>query len=261
MWYLTARSRQEAAIQGPAVSVRFLDDTFGQAVVVRTPEGQVIVIDPSRQGAEALADLLRLERVRKVTVVITRPSQDSARAIARMQDSVRVQRVLTVARRSAPSQWPSMLKRARCLPLAAAFVEQGCATNLSPSVRLSLLACGPAAHDDSSVLRLSYRGKSVLYVSALDADQEGGLMLSGTDLRSSVLAIARHAESGTPSLELLANVRPDICVLCSRRPQASTISRLEPENSGATLLRTDKDGIIEIVTDGRSVQWKTGGRP
>lgn len=262
-WFLYGRARQEPVIEGPAVSVRFLDDEFGNALLVRTPEGKVAVIDPTRRRATALIGLLNDEQVRELTVVISDPSYDSASAVARLQRSVKIERVICARQDRTPGQWESMLVRARFKPVARNFVQPGGSTKLSPTVRLDVLSPGNGTRrsDGSCVIRLTYRGKSVFYIAQLHAEAEAALISSGINLQSSVLAVGERAGRDNPSIELLSKVRPELCVLCSNRPSASVVSRLKSENSGATLFRTGKDGIIEIVSNGRSVQSMTGGGP
>jgi len=263
VWFLYARAHQEPTIEGPAISVRFTDDEFGNAVIIRTPEGKVAVVDPARRRTSALIGLLRDEHVRQLTVVVSAPSSDTAGAIAKLQRSVKVERVIRTQQGRTPQQWKSMLVRAKCRPAAETLVEPGGSAQLSPTVRLDVLCPGKGAakSEGSSVIRLNYRGKGVLYITELHAEGEAALISSGVNLQSSVIAVGKRGGRDNPSLELLSKVRPEFCVLCSNRPSASIISRLRQENSGATLFRTDKDGIIEIVTDGHSVQSVTGGGP
>lgn len=263
VWFFCLRGHDAPGIEGPALSVRFLDEGLTGAVLVRTPEGRVAVIDPTSRRTAALADLLAGEQVREISVVACDPSYDSADAIAKLQGSLKVQRVVSVQQADGAERWKSMLLRARSKPVAQTLIAPGGSVKLSPTVSMDVLRCLPetARDDGSCIIRIVYRGKSVFYVSQLHPQGEAGLIASGVDLQSSVLAVGKRAWRDNPSMELLSKVRPEVCVLCSSRPSSSVIGRLRPENSGATLFRTAKDGIIEIVTDGRSVQFTAGGRP
>lgn len=263
VWFFYARAIEKPTIEGPALSVRFLDDDWGNAVLVRTPEGQVAVIDPAPRQTADLADLLRSEQVREVTVVLTDPSRDEADAVAKLQRSVKIGRVIRTQQGRTPRQWNSIFIRAKCHPVAEALVEPGGTVKLSSSVQLQVLSPTGTTKttDGSSVMRLVYRGKSLIYLSELHVDGEAELIACGANIQSNVLAVGKRESRDNPSLELLSRVRPEICVLCAHRPRSSVINRLRPKNSGATLFRTGKDGIIEIVTDGRSVQVMTGGAP
>lgn len=221
------------------------------------------LIDPSPRHTEALVDLLRTDRADGISVVITDASYNSAEAVAGLQKSVRIDRVLLASGPGSFDDWNSLLTRAGCGPVASTLITHANPVKLSRNVRVSAITPldQTRPHNDSCILRLTYGKRSLLYLAHLDTKVEADLISSDTNLQGSVLAVNKRAAGEHPSVELLSQVRPEICVLCSNRPGTSITDRLEPENSGAALFRTDKHGIIEIMTDGRSVQVAAGGRP
>lgn len=241
--------------------VRFMDRELGNAVIVQPPDGVAIVIDPAAPRARALGEFLAAGRLSEVLVLFTQLSGRSAFAVSELQKGVRVRRVIWVCQANRSRMWRSPLNRARIDPVVESLMEPGSEAKLSPSLRVRVLG-GPHSLDfgqGSCVLKLSYRSRSLLYLADLTARGEAALISSRAPLQSSVLAVSSRARRDNPSIELLVRVRPEICVLCSNSPESGTMRRLEPENSGAALFRTDKDGIIEIVTNGRSVHSSAGG--
>lgn len=261
VWLLNDRASQEPPIQGPVMSVRFLDDTLGNALIVQSPEGHTSVVDPTARHVDALLSLLRDEQVREVSIVVTEPSFDTLSAVAELNGELQVKMLIRPDQARDAQRSKASLVRAKCAGIPETLVQPGDSVRLSPSVRMDVLGPAGEARDKSCVVRFVYRGRSVLYIAELRPEAEGALISSTARLESSVLAVGSRAHNDNPSIELLSRVRPEIAVLCSNRPPSAAISRLRRENSGATLFRTDKDGIIDIVTNGRSVHCLTGGGP
>ena len=263
--YAYVRLHGKRGIEGPVLTARFLDADFGNAVTLRTPDAKIIVIDPaSGRGVTALVDLLRQEHARDITVVLTNPSTDRVRALAKLQEAVGVSRVIRPELGTATEVWKQMLARRRCGPIAETALAGGDTLKLAP--RIALEALGPVrekAHggpDGSLVFRVRFGAKSIFFASQMATAGEADLISSGRNLTGSVLVVGDRGRYRGVSLELLSVVRPEIIVISSSaRPAASMLTRLGPHNTGAALYRTYKDGIIEIDTDGRSIQVETGG--
>ena len=263
------RAHREQAISGPALKTRFLDERFGNAVVARTPEGKVVVIDPAPgRAADALIGMLRDERVRKVIVIISNPTRDRADVLATIQKTIKVSQIIRPELGTATAMWAGWLRREKWQPVPETILARGDSTRLSPKVRLEALnpaeKPAPRGGDDNSlVFRLRFGNKSILFPSDIRTEGEADVIGSGIDLESSVLVVGRHGRYESTSLEFLSMVRPEICVISAQRgshkPASSVLNRLSTINTGAPLFRTDKDGIIEIDTNGRSIQVLTGG--
>lgn len=263
------RANREPVISGPVLKARFLGDDFGNAVVMTMPDGKIVVIDPAPgRAAESLIQMLQAQRVHQVSVIISNPTRNRAAALAAIQSVMMVSKVIRPDLGTATSRWAGWLRHEKWQPVPEIVVARGDSVRLSPKVRLEALnpAGKPAPHggDDSSlVFRVRFGDKSILYLSDIRTEGEADLIGSGVDLVSSVLVAARHGRSGSTSLELLSMVRPEICMISAEhgrnRPATSVLNRLSAHNTGAALYRTDKDGIIEIDTDGRSIQVSTGG--
>jgi competence protein ComEC len=263
------RANREPEISGPVLKAQFLDEQFGNAVVLTMPDGKMVVIDPAPgRAAEALLEMLQSNRMHEVSVIISNPTLNRADALAAIQSVMMVSRVIRPELGTAAGQWARWLRREKWQPMPETIVVRGDSVRLAPKVRLEVLspARNPAPRggdDNSLVFRVRFGDKSILFPSDIRTKSEAELIGSGIDLESSVLVAGRHGRNGSTSLELLSMVRPEICIVStqhgSNRPAPSVLNRLSAVNTGAALYRTDKDGIIEIDTDGRSIQVSTGG--
>lgn len=266
IYYACSRSHRTRGLEGPLLTLRVLDAEFGCAGILRTPEGKTVIVDTTSRGAAALVDLLKGERVRNVTVVLSDVAPTRAASLAILQEPIGVAKLIRPECGSSSDEWRKTLALAKCEVPAEVALASGDRVRLSPKVTIEAL--GPSRPSTSSgcsgsggslVFRVRFGTKSILFLPELDAAAESGLVQSGADLTSSILVVPR---SGV-SLELLSMVRPQIIVVSTAtRPPASVVARLSERNTGAALYRTDKHGIIEIDTNGRSVRVATeGGEP
>lgn len=263
IYVVIVRSHREPGIEGPVLSVRFMDDSLGNAIVLKTPEGNTVVIDPpSGRASEALGNMLEGEHTREITVVLSNASSRDTRAAGLQQ----VAKLIRIIRPDTGSSGVIVAPKNGAIP--ETVVARGDRLKLSPTVRIEVMnpARGTMPReegDGSLVFRVTFGDQSILFPSDIRTEGESALIKSRLDLTSNVLVAGRHGQYGSSSLELLSMVRPEVIVVSARRgpsrPSASVLNRLSVRNTGAALYRTDKDGIIEIDTDGRSIQVLTGG--
>lgn len=268
LYFAYVRAHSEPGMQGPVLTVRFLDESFGCAIVLKSPEGKVVVIDPaSRRETDALVDMLNRERVCEVAVVISDPSREHAIGLVSLAKAVNITKLIRPELGPSTEEWNKLLARAKCEPILETVIARGDTVMLSKKIRLKALnPIREQAHggDDSSlVFRVCLGDKSILFPTNIRIAGEAELIQSGQNLTSDVLVVGRHGRYGSTSLELLSMVRPQICVVAaghgSNSGSTSVLNRLSARNTGAALYQTDKDGIIDIVTDGHTIQVGTGG--
>src|SRR5690606_19699583 len=108
---------------------------------------------------------------------------------------------------------------------------------------------GPA-NDNSLVIRLSHRGRSVLFVGDAEEAEEHKLVATASDhLRADVLKVGHHGSRTSTSAPFLKLVRPQLAVIsCGIRnrfghPHDVTLARLE-ENK-VVVWRVDKAGSLQ----------------
>jgi competence protein ComEC len=119
-------------------------------------------------------------------------------------------------------------------------------------------------NDDSVVLEVVYGDVAILLTGDISADIERAVVPRLTPARIRVLKVAHHGSRTSSSSALLESWRPQFAVIsCGRgnrfgHPTLEVLQRLEA--IGATILRTDLDGQIELETDGRLVIQRTFAR-
>lgn len=122
-------------------------------------------------------------------------------------------------------------------------------------------APGPPGNEDSLVIRLAAAGTSFLFMGDAGPETEKALLASGIDLRSDVLKAGHHGSAASTSAELLAAVRPRLVLVSAGEgntygfPSPAFLARCD--RAGAVVLRTDLDGAVEVLEDGRRLRVRT----
>jgi competence protein ComEC len=139
---------------------------------------------------------------------------------------------------------------------------------LSPrrnAVRKDLASDEMGINEESLVFRLSYGSFSMLFTADAGFSAEERILKDGTDLTSTVLKIGHHGSRYSTSETLLGRVAPEIALISAGRsnsfglPSVQTLSLLN--RHGILTYRTDRDGTIELVSDGHSWSVSTPYRP
>jgi competence protein ComEC len=134
---------------------------------------------------------------------------------------------------------------------------------------ITVLGPGPgppqAANDASLVLRVDWRGVSLLLAGDLGPRGEALLLERAGPARALILKVAHHGSRFSSTTPFLESVRPWLAVISVggrnpfRHPSAEVVARLEA--AGARVYRTDRDGAIVVETDGRVLRvtaWARG---
>lgn len=254
--------------------VTFLDVGQGDAALVELPDGPRLLVDGGPGGARrfdvgerVLAPFLWNRPVRRLdAVALSHWDIDHSGGLAAVLRRFHVgefwesgrppsgaaDTVAALGRSGAPRR---ALAAGQRLWLGRAMV-----TVLGP-------ATGPpvAANDQSLVLRLDWRGVSLLLPGDLGAQGEAALLGRGGPLRALVLKVAHHGSRSSSGVPFLRAAQPLIAVVSVgarnpfRHPSPDALARLEA--AGAHIYRTDRDGAVMLETDGRVLRvtaWARG---
>jgi competence protein ComEC len=112
-----------------------------------------------------------------------------------------------------------------------------------------------AKNNDSLVLRLKYRNKTLLLPGDAEKQAEHAMLDENSDnLHADVLKVGHHGSKNSTTQEFLDAVAPTVAIISSGEdnpyghPSPELVERLEA--SVPRVLRTDRDGAVHIVTDG-----------
>jgi competence protein ComEC len=118
---------------------------------------------------------------------------------------------------------------------------------------------GSAKNDDSLVFRMQYGDRSFLLPG--DAEKQSEFQMLGQNetsaLQSDVLKVGHHGSKNSTMPQFLSAVHPSIALISAGEdnpyghPSPELLSRLQ--ESGVRILRTDRDGALQVLTDGKQI--------
>ncbi len=253
--------------------VTFLDVGQGDAALIELPEGPRLLVDGGPGGARRfdvgeriLAPFLwNRPLVRLDAVALTHWDIDHSGGLAAVLTHFHVGEF-----------WENGHPPGRAPKTAAALARSRAPRRvLAAGQRLwlgraliTVLGPGPgppqAANDDSLVLRLDWRGVSLLLAGDLGPRGEALLLERAGPVRALALKVAHHGSRFSSTTPFLERVRPQLAVISVgarnpfRHPSADVVARLEA--AGARVYRTDRDGAVILETDGRVLRVTTWAR-
>ena len=116
-------------------------------------------------------------------------------------------------------------------------------------------------NNDSLVMRLEYRRRSVLLTGDMESPIEDRLIMEGALARTDVLKVGHHGSRTSSTEPFLDALRPDFALISDgvdnlfHHPHQQVLDRLSAHH--AEIFRTDKQGLISVRTDGQHISVET----
>lgn len=250
------------------LEVYFLNVGQGDAILIKTPSHQKILIDggPDNQVLAELGRHLPFYNQAIDLVILTHPDADHLTGLVEVLKRYPVKRVLTGG---------TVCSNALCRSWSETIKEKGIETQIAQAgqifdfgeTKLEILhplinlnqQIIEETNDSSVVAKLIYHHHSFLLTGDATVAVEAALLAAQADLRADVLKVSHHASDTASSEEFLSAVQPSWAVISVGKnkfglPSRRIIYRLE--RIGAAIFRTDESGEIEFISDGRTLQVK-----
>ena len=255
-----------------ALCVHFLDVGLGDAMFVEAPQGVRILIDGGGQfrgdydvGKSIITPFLLSRKVRTVDYVVnTHPHADHAGGLIHILRFFSVGHFVTGG---------YFLREAKFLDLLALLKEKGIPLEIwkdgehrsfKGGMVMDVLNPGRGtsienANNASLVLKLALHDTSFFLTGDIDREVEERLVLGGAPLKSNILKVPHHGSRFSSSLAFVRSVKPDLAVLSVGKgirglPGDDALSVYR--SLSVPLLRTDKNGLIQVCSDGRTVSCR-----
>jgi competence protein ComEC len=268
------------AYRPAGLTVTFLDVGHGQCCVIQSPGGRTIMVDAGsgytvssgqQCAREVVLPFLAASGIKQLdAVVLTHPDADHCNALPAILGQIPVG-VFLESFPAEGSEVYGLVKAAaesKHVPMARA--AGGGVIDLGGGVRAEILwptgAASDQAFDDNDqclVLRITYGQVSILLPGDIGTDAEGELLRRSAPLSATVLQVPHHGSAHSSSWPFLEAVRPTVAVVsCVAGDPAHPAPNIQARyrDLGVDVRRTDRDGAVTIVTDGRSVTVHTHAR-
>jgi len=251
------------------LEVNFFDVGQGEAIFIETPSRHQILIDggPSSLILEKLAESLPFWDRTIDLIILTHPEHDHLAGLIEVLKRYKVENILWTGIVRDTSEYDEWVKLIKNEGAKIKIAQAGQRINLSTyEVDRYVDILYPFenlegqefkdSNNTSIVAKLIFGEKSFLFTGDAYKSAEKKLVDKETDLASDVLKVGHHGSRTSNSEEFIEKVSPEIAVISVGKdntyghPHQETLDTLE--KYGIKILRTDKNGDIQILVDEHS---------
>ncbi|HVZ11103.1 MAG TPA: ComEC/Rec2 family competence protein [Candidatus Paceibacterota bacterium] len=252
--------------------IYFLSVGQGDSELIEAPDGTQVLIDggPDDAVLSELAKAIPFYDHDIDLVVVTHPHSDHISGLIDVLDRYAVSTVIEAAEIYDSPQfraWEEAVaaEGARHIEAAAGQVfklgSDATLTVLYPMKSYAGVTLD-APHEANVTTMLQYKQFRALFTGDMEAKGEKDLISAGDDLKADVLKIGHHGSATSSSQAFLDAVQPQIGIIEAGKnniyhlPNQGVLDRYQAD--GIPIHRTDREGTMEIISDGRQFQFLTG---
>lgn len=257
-----------------------IDVGQGDSLLVCFPDSKVMLIDgggvisfgrhaPTRLdiGEDVVSPYLWSRSIQKIDVVaLTHAHDDHAGGLPAIIENFHPRELWTGATPTSVA-WTAVRDKARAENVKILALSSGRSLEFG-GTRIDVISPPPdyvpgdsPTNNDSLGLRITYGQRSMLLTGDMEKPMERRALSDGQPLRADVLKVGHHG-SNTSSIDpFLDAVSPVFAVISDgfensfRHPHPKVLERLGAHRAG--ILRTDRDGLVTVHTDGRRISIET----
>lgn len=259
---------------GDALRLTFISVGQGDSALVEFPGGHVMLVDGGGLspgfdvGQRVIAPLLLRRKIDRIdTVVLTHPDFDHYGGLPYIVERFAAAELWRNGSNSDSMSFAELLEAAQRAGTRDVEVRRGFARDIGGAdVRILHPPPGAATADNDSsvVLSIRYGAVAVLLTGDIEEGGERAVVRSDSALRADILKVPHHGSRSSSTDSLLTAVRPRFAVAsCGHRnrygmPHPTIIDRYT--RHGIALLRTDRDGAVEVRISSTGAISTTIGR-
>ncbi len=257
--------------QNAEMEVVVFDVGQGDAALIRTPTGKVMLIDAGvwtptgNSGQEVILPYLKSAGISRIdAVVLSHPHADHIGGIGSIMNEVKIGRIYDPGYEYDSGIYQEYLLKAEESGIPIIPVAAGDSIHIDPA--LLILVLGPQEgirgadpNQHSVVLNMIYGESEFLFTGDAGKDQERRLVQNYGDLLDTdFLKVGHHGSRTSSGLSFLNKVTPEIAVMSLgasnrfRHPHKEAVARIG--TSKAKLYFTSRDGGLIFRSDGATIR-------
>ncbi len=249
------------------LEVYFLDIGQGDAILIKTPYGQNILVDggPDNAVIQRLSENLAWWDKKIDLMILTHPHSDHVGGLAGVISRYNVEKILYTGVIHNSPDYTAWLEIIRDCGIPLIIIDRPQIVKLGEDCRLDILypmesILGKEVsnlNNSSIIIKLIYKETKFLLAGDIELETEQELLNSKVDLSAQVFKVNHHGSDTSNSQEFLQAVNPDIAVIQVGaendfgHPSRRVIKRLE--RMGVKIFRNDLDGTVKVISDGENI--------
>lgn len=254
------------------IAVHFIDVGQGDCALILAGETSVLIDGgESSASADVIRYLHSLELDALDMVIATHPHSDHIGSLSGVIDEFGTETLLCPALTDemvpTTRSYEKLLDSAENCGAALEYAEPGVCYELAEGCSLEILAPVRDYSDlnnSSIAARLTYGTTSFLFTGDIEKSAEQDILDSGADVSADVLKVAHHGSSTSSSRAFIQAVSPEYAVIGVGSPNDYGHPHKKTTDLftqlGISVYRTDQDGNIVWISDGKTLRVETDRR-
>ncbi len=246
--------------------------------MIQTPRGHALLVDAGgrlergSRGGDSLAErvgertvvpyLLRQGIHELDALILSHPHGDHAGGVAPVLRRIRVAQFDDGGQRYSGHAYRDAVATAQAAGVPILYPRAGLRWQTDDGVvlrfigpSLPFIGGGNAINSNSVAFVLDYHAFHMIFTGDAGTEAERRFLSEGIDLRAGVLKVGHHGSAYGSSPAFIAAVAPRVAIVSVGRhnlfghPAPSTLETIR--RFGARVYRTDEDGAVSVVSDGK----------
>lgn len=249
----------QAEAAAPTIKVHFIDVGQGDAIYIKAPSGEDILIDAGNKGkGKIVVNYLKKLKVKDIDIMIASHSDaDNIGGLPEVMNSIKVKSLYAPNSTNTTAAYKDFVNTAKKKKLAIKTAKAGVKL---PVKGVHAQFVGPVKtygktdrNNWSAVLHVAYKKNTFLFTGDAQTKAETDMIKAKKTLRADVLKVSTQGSKTATSQAFVNVVKPKYAIISVGKngyghPTSQTVSRLT--KAKAKVYRTDRNKTIVVTGNG-----------
>ncbi|MDT0089638.1 ComEC/Rec2 family competence protein [Listeria marthii] len=249
----------QAEAAAPTIKVHFIDVGQGDAIYIKAPSGEDILIDAGNKGkGKIVVNYLKKLKVKDIDIMIASHSDaDNIGGLPEVMNSIKVKSLYAPNSTNTTAAYKDFVNTAKKKKLTIKTAKAGVKL---PVKGVNAQFVGPVKtygktdrNNWSAVLHVAYKKNTFLFTGDAQTKAETDMIKAKKTLRADVLKVSTQGSKTATSQAFVNVVKPKYAIISVGKngyghPTSQTVSRLT--KAKAKVYRTDRSKTIVVTGNG-----------
>ncbi|EPY9328792.1 ComEC/Rec2 family competence protein [Listeria monocytogenes] len=258
---LSVPSSMQAQAAAPTIKVHFIDVGQGDAIYIKAPSGEDILIDAGNKGkGKIVVNYLKKLKVKDIEIMIASHSDaDNVGGLPEVMNNIKVKSLYAPNSTNTTAAYKDFVNTAKKKKLAIKTAKAGVKL---PIKGVNAQFVGPVKtygktdrNNWSAVLHVAYKKNTFLFTGDAQTKAESDMIKAKKTLRADVLKVSTQGSKTATSQAFVNVVKPKYAIISVGKngyghPTSQTVNSLT--KAKAKVYRTDRNKTIVVTGNGSS---------
>ncbi|MBC2297851.1 MBL fold metallo-hydrolase [Listeria welshimeri] len=251
----------QAEAATPTIKVHFIDVGQGDAIYIKAPSGEDILIDAGNKGkGKTVVNYLKKMKVKDIEIMIASHSDaDNIGGLPEVMNSIKVKSLYAPQNSNTTAAYKNFVNTAKKKKLTIKNAKAGVKL---PIKGVTAQFVGPVKNygktdrnNWSAVLHVTYKKNTFLFTGDAQTKAENDMIKAKKKLRADVLKVSTQGSKAATSKAFVNVVKPKYAIISVGKngyghPTSQTVNTLT--KAKAKVYRTDRNKTVVVTGNGSS---------